>query len=235
MTTITEVLKRVARQVSVSQPSSWVTTTDARHVEIRDDFLIETVEDILDRIDLPSPIGAVATITGTGAATYALPADFLRLQRGKLAVYDPGLDRACLAVTDDGEWTALTDSASGAERYFRLTGYRGNHEIEFYAPPSADINVHYVTTNWMVSSGGTAGSALMAEDDIILLPNRLVETGIVWRWRERKGLPYQDKFSEHEILMTRHSNDIRGRRQISFGPRKAIRWQDNVPSQIPDA
>ncbi|MEN9924352.1 MAG: hypothetical protein RL268_478 [Pseudomonadota bacterium] len=234
MTTIVSALNRVARQVSVSLPSSWVTSTETRHAEIRDDFLIETAEDILDRVDLPSPISSTTTITGTGVEAYTLPSDFRRLHRGRLAVYESSLDRGVWPVTSDAEWTALVDSGVGAERYYKITGYEGNFSISFYAHPSTDIVVHYVTKNWMISSGGAAGSMFTADDDILLLPNRIVEAGIVWRWRERKGLPFMDKYNEYELLMTRHTNDLRVRRTIGFGARRVARWQDNIPAEIPD-
>lgn len=103
MTLVTEALDRAARQVSVASPSSWISASEDEHVEIRDDFLMETVDDILERIDLPSPIGAQVTIAGDGSASYALPADFKRLQRDAQAVFDDAQDRVVLPVTTDGE------------------------------------------------------------------------------------------------------------------------------------
>jgi hypothetical protein len=51
-------------------------------------FLLETVDDILERVDLPSPIGAQIVITGTGSEDYALPSNFKRLQRDPMSVYE---------------------------------------------------------------------------------------------------------------------------------------------------
>ena len=51
---------------------------------------------------------------------------------------------------------------------------------------------------------------------------------------ERRGLPYQDKFNEYEILMAQMSNDRRQRRTINFSdPSPEVRWQDLVPAFIP--
>lgn len=234
MTTVVSVLTRVARQVSIAAPSSWVTATDDEYAEIRDDFLRQTCDDLLDRVDWPSPIGITYTVTGTGAEEYALPANFRRLQRHPYSVYDSQLDQAGVPVTTEGEWVEIEDSGmTGAIRYFRIFGYDGAYQIGFLPVPSTDITLSYITTRWMVSSGGTFGNMLSAEDDILLLPDRLVETGIVWRWRERKGLPFQDKYMEHEALLARASNDVKGRRTISFGSRKHVRWQDRVPAVIP--
>lgn len=230
---VVDTLNKAARQCSITIPSSWITATTLEHVELRDDFLADTVADLLDRIDAPSPIGAQTTITGTGVETYALPADFRRMQRDPRAVYDTQYDAGAVPVTIDGDWTELSeDGTYGAERFYRVTGFDGNYSISFLAEPSTDIIVHYVTNNWMATEGGVAGDIFTADTDVLLFPARLVEAGIIWRWRERKGLPYQDKMSEYEVMIGRYSNDARGRRKVNFGRRKAVRWQDRVPAVI---
>lgn len=234
MTAIVDALNRIARQCSVEAPTSWVTGTRADHVEIRDDFFLEAVDDILERVDLPVPIGAQQTISGDGSETYSLNANFKRLHRDQLAVYDNSQDRPCIPITTDGLYTHIKDiGAAGIAKYYKITGYEGNFSISFYNEPTSAITVSYQTVNWMANSGGTQGSAFTAEDDILLLPRRVVEAATVWRYRERRGLPYLDKFNECEALMQRLMNDRRPRRVVGFGGIEEVRWQDLVPSFIP--
>ncbi len=236
MTTIVDVLNRVARHCSIKTPSSWVTANEDEHVEIRDDFLRETVSDLLDRADWPQPVGAQTTITGTGDATYALPADFRRLQRNPYSVYDEQLDAPGIPVTSDGAWVELLDSGvAGADRFYRITGYDGAYSITFEAAPSTNIVLSYVSNNWMATAGGTVGKMFTAEDDVLILPDRLIEAGIIWRWRERRGMPFEDKYNEFNLLFGRYLNDIRGRRVVSFRGHRPVRWQDRVPAYIPPA
>lgn len=236
MALVVDVLNRIARHCSIQAPSSWITATADEYVEIRDDFLRETVDDLLDRVDWPQPVGAQTTITGTGVASYALPADFRRLQRNPYSVYDVQLDAPGIPVVTDGDWVELLDSGiAGADRFYRLAGYDGNWTIEFESPPDTDIIVSYVSKNWMATAGGTVGSMFTAADDVIILPDRLVEVGTIWRWRERKGLPFTDKFSEFNALLIRYLNDVRGRRVTSFQKPRRYKWQDRVPAFIPPA
>lgn len=125
------------------------------------------------------------------------------------------------------------DEGPTFERHYRITGYDGAWTIWFQGAPSAGttIRVSYVSTSWAIN--GSAKATFDDPSDVLLLPRRVVEAGIVWRWRERKGLPYQDKYMEYEALIARLSNDTRGRRVINFGERKTVRWQDDVPSYIP--
>lgn len=235
MTTVVEVLARAARQCSIVAPSSWVSSTDDEHVELRDDFLLETVDDIQARVDLPSPIGKQTTISGDGSEQYTLPTNFVRTQRDQLAVYDTQQDSPAIPVTDDGMWTYIKDiGTSGVRKYYKIEGYEGNYTISIYSNPSSDLTVSYISDVWMKTDGGTEGNAFTAEDDVILLPRRVVEAGIIWRWRERRGLPYEDKYNEYEALIARLSNDTRGRRVIDMGQSSTdVRWQDLVPSFIP--
>lgn len=236
MALVVDLLNRVARHCSVQTPSSWLTASADEYVEIRDDFLRETVDDLLDRVDWPQPIGAQTTIVGTGVAVYALPADFKRLQRNPYSVFDEQLDAPGIPVTTDGDWVELLDSGiAGADRFYRLTGYDEAWSIEFEAPPTTDIVISYVSKNWMANSSGVVGYTFTSADDVLILPERLVEAGIIWRWRERKGLPFADKYNEFSVLLARHLNDQRGLRRVSFQTRKPVKWTERVPAFIPPA
>ena len=246
MTLITAVLNRVARECSVDAPSQWITATDEDHVAIRDDFLIETVDDILNRGDPAAPFGAQIAVTGADSyvsgSGYALPSDFRRLQRGEMAVYETTPSRrVCTPVIGDGEWTHVQEvGLAGVTRFYQINGYPENWYIDFYqtlANTSDSVTVSYVTNNWMISSGGTKGSAFTDAGDILLMPRMLVETGMVYRFRERNGLPFEQVYARHQMHLARFLNDGRTRRKIRFGPNAILRepWDVPVPDYIPDS
>lgn len=238
MALITDILARCARQCSVPAPSSWLTTTAPGAVSLRDDYMLETAEDILDRCDLPYPVSDETTITGTGATDYALPADFLRAQRGAFAVQEStGSSRRIDPLPDDGDWSYFNQTGNvGADRIYRITGYPGAYRIWFLRTLATGetARVNYVTTHWMATTGGTAGSAFTADTDVALVPRRLLETGIVYRFRQRRGLNYEDKFLEYERVMARYAQSVRGIKRIEYGasqPRSP--WDIPVPDTIP--
>lgn len=238
MTTVVAALDRIARDVSITAPSDWTAATADEHLEIRDDFLLEVVDDITDRVDWPDPISAIQSITGTDAETYSLNATFKRVARHDWAVYEStNTTRPVTPATNDSDYTRIQDeSLGGADRFYKITGYEGNYSISFEPAPSAavTIKVHYINDYWMISSGGTKGSTLSAVTDILLLPRRLVEVGVITRWRERKGLPFSDKAREYEVLLNRYQNENRQLRKISFGDQRTwTPWDIPVPSSIP--
>lgn len=240
MTTVVEVLNRIARECSVAAPSSWVSATGATHVQIRDDFLVETIDDLCKRVNWPSPIGKQTTIAGDGSEDYDLPSDFLALQFGETAVYETTTTRRWgVPVATDGEWTQLkTIGTGGTNRYYRVKGYDGNWQISLYPNPAtgSSITVSYVSKNWMASAAGTAGDTFTAEDDVILFPRRPVELGTIYRWRRQKGFEYAHAQAEYEAWIATTSNRANGRNVIGFGGRETEKpMRVPVPDFIPSS
>jgi hypothetical protein len=142
---------------------------------------------------------------------------------------------------------------TGAYRFYRLQGYDGAWSIGFKMPLETGLTVvvSYVSKNWIrnptvpawIDGGDSiadtwienpefAKDSFTSGDDVCLLPRRLVEAGIVWRFRRRKALPYQDVLAEYEILMARTLSDTRTRRKIDFSGRPVLRSPFDIP--IPD-
>jgi hypothetical protein len=221
MTTIVDILNRAGRQCSLTNPSNWVSATAAGHLELRDDFLLETVDELHKRIDWPSPIGKQQVIAGTGAENYALNSDFIRLTFDEFAIYETqNVRRIGAPIAYDGAWTHLKDiGTAGGARYFRLKGYEGNFTIDFFKEPATGetITVSYISNLWMVNSGGTKGKAFTDVADVSLFPRRLLELGIVWRFRKRKGLRYDAIRAEYEAHIATEANRTKSIRKINFG------------------
>jgi hypothetical protein len=230
-------LDSAARQCSLEPPDDWVGTTDPSYVELRDDFLASTVQDVLDRIDPPQPVSARETITGDGSASYALPAAYSRMHRGEFAVYERTTTRrACVPVGSDGAWDYMQEFGSaGGTRYYRVTGYEGAHEIEFYDELETGqvVVVNYVSRNWL-ADGGTPKAMLTEATDVLLMPSKLLETGVIWRFRQRKGIAFADAMASFEAHLARYSNNRIGTIDMA-GPRMASPWDIPVPDWIPSS
>ncbi len=202
MASLATIMDRAARECSVTPPTGWVAATTLTHVELKD-FLAETAEEVLDRLDLPNPITNDVTITGDGSASYSLPSDFKRLVRDDLAVYEPTkLRRACVFVPTNGAWTHMVQTGSaGGNRYFRTAGDESSgYTIEFYRPLESGSSaiVSYVTKNWL-KTVGVAASSWALDEDTPLIPEQIIRLGVVWRFRRRKGMPYSDLLAEYAL------------------------------------
>lgn len=235
MATVKDVMDKAARECSVNPPNSWLTASALTFLELKD-FLSDTVDELLERVDWPDPIGKDATIAGTGVESYTLPSDFKRLTRDELTVYETTTTRrAGIPVTSRGAWTHLHEIGSAeGNRYYRVAGNEEDgFEISFFQNPASgdSITVSYISKNWL-SESGSEGDTWTDANAVLLLPRRLVEMGIVWRFRRRKGLPFADRMNEYEANLARLANDRRGVRLISFGDTNMEEKPMRVP--IPD-
>lgn len=239
MATVKDTMDKAARRCSVTPPSSWITATDKTSVELKD-LLAEVVEEVLDRLDLPDPITKDTTITYTGTEPHDLPSDFLRLTRDPLAIYETTTTRRRgIPIMTNGMWSHLEQLGSaGGDRYYRLSGDdAAGFAIEFYRPLASgdSVTVSYVSQNWLTSSG-TAGTTWAAAEDTLLLPAELVRLGVVWRFKQRKGLPYSDIMAEYEARISRRINDGRGIRSVNMGGGEGrAPWDIPVPDSIPSS
>lgn len=236
MATIKEAMDRAARECSVTPPSSWITSTALTTAELKD-FLAETVEELQDRVDWANPIAKDTTIPGTGVEEYDLPSDFVRLTRDDLAVYETtGTRRPCFPVATNGAWTNIkTVNSTGGDRFYRQLGDTENgFSLGFWPKPAStdSITVSYVSENWMQASGGTAGTMWTDETDVLLLPRRLIELGVTFRFRRRKGMPYAEILGEYEMRLARAANDSRQIKVVNMTGTRDMRWPFDIP--VPD-
>lgn len=234
MGTVAELMNRAARDCKITPPGAWVPATTLSHVELKD-YLFDTVEELLERLDWPDPITKDFVLVGTGAETYDLPGDFLRLTRDALAVYETTTTRrAGIPISSNGAWSHLKQIGSaGGNRYYRTSGSDDAFKISFFHPlePNHSVTISYVSKNWNVVAG-VSSNKWENEDAQLQFPRDLVQLGIVWRFRRAKGLAYADRMNEYEGRLSRLSNDARGIRVINFGACEQPRNPFDIP--VPD-
>lgn len=221
MATVSEVMDDVALECAVTVPGSWIAAITTRTYRELHSILHQTVAELLDRVDWPDPITIDYTITGDGSEEYDLPSDFRRLTFDAGAVYETTTTRRnVIPVTSNSAWTHLEQwGTAGGNRYYRTAGNEADgYSMGFYRPleTGSQVIVSYVSRNWLKSSG-TATDEWTSVEDTLLLPSELVRLGCVFRFKRRKGFPYQDILNEYEGKLARLANQSRGRRAINFG------------------
>jgi hypothetical protein len=116
------------------------------------------------------------------------------------------------------EWQRWTAGST-----FPVTGtfyLRGTSLLIQPTPTAGDtVAYEYRSSNWCQSAGGTGQTAWAADTDTGLLDERLMGLGVIWRYRQNRGLDWQtdyDKYTfevqqalaadkPHRIIDFRHS------------------------------
>lgn len=233
MATVADMMDEAADECSVTPPSSWATAATLTYRDLKR-FLNDTANELLDRVDWPDPIGLDTIITGTGAEAYNLPSNFKRLTRDGYAVYETTtVRRPCIPVNTNGQWTWLKQMGSaGGDRYYRTAGDETDgHTISFFQNPATGISItcSYISKNWL-KVAGTPGSKWSNDNATLLLPKELMQMGVVWRFRRRKGLPFADRLAEYEANLARLANDARGIRKVDMTGASRMRSPFDIPA-----
>lgn len=188
---ILEAMQKAAIRLLGRKPDTFFGATTTFELEICD-LVNEVATDVAKYRDWQGLI-RMATITGDGSATdYDLPGDYDR-QLEISEVQDStswafGFQR----VTDINDFTFLTNRG--------FTPYPGvwiiyDDQLHFAPAPGAGVTATYpyITKNWAIDADGVAKPAFTADTDTFALPERLLTLGLVWRWRENKGLATGDQ------------------------------------------
>lgn len=195
------VMQSVAKNAGVEPPAA-ISASDPDAVLIGQ-FINEAGQEVARRVDW-GVLRKTHTITGDGfASEFDLPADFERFPLGLNIM--AGINPVRGSLTSD-EWLSLSPIA-GTPRYFYLRGSK----IAFYPFPRSGeaVRVQYQSKNWAVN--GTA-TKLTSNNDTSMVPEALLETGAVWRWRRHVGKDYSDHVGEFEaqlVDLARNDSGVR--------------------------
>lgn len=114
------------------------------------------------------------------------------------------------------EWQNLIAwTSSPIQDTFRM---RGGDILVTPTPPAGETwAFEYISKNFCQSNTGTAQSAWAADTDTGILDERLMAAGIVWRYKAKKGLPFETDFQKYESDVRQALVQDKPQRTINFG------------------
>ena len=80
---------------------------------------------------------------------------------------------------------------------------RGNELLSVPVPPAGNTwAFEYISYNWLTDSTGATYKEYFTQDtDLMLLPERILMSGLRWRWKKEKGLEYAEDFFTYEKMV----------------------------------
>lgn len=102
-----------------------------------------------------------------------------------------------------------TPSRWQAEKAFGISGpysryrIRGGHLLMTPAPGAGlTMAFEYMSENWVLDATGlTSRDGFTMDDDYPVLDSNIVTQGVVWRFKQAKGLEYSQDFSKYENMV----------------------------------
>lgn len=108
------------------------------------------------------------------------------------------------------DWQLLkSSSVNGPFQEYRI---KGGSLYLLPAPPAGETCAfEYISGNWCQSSGLTKQSAWAMDSDTGILDEKLMTVGVIWRWKQAKGLDYAEDFRKYEIRVYEAMNRDAGK------------------------
>lgn len=190
------VLTNVLLEIGIDNPSAQLTSSDFSIRQIKA-MMNAAGKDIARRAEW-SRLYKTFSIAG-GLSESVLPSDFQEMaEKGAVRLNKAGFYPVRPVIAPE-QWAFLTARPSTQPYYHLAAG-----KILF--SPALDDDgaiVRYVSKNWVEGK-----PEITQNGDNLLVPERLVEKGTIWRWKRQKGLPYDDILAEFEAdLMTEIAAD----------------------------
>lgn len=157
-----------------------------------------------------------ATFTATAAEVQvgALPADYDgRFLSGTF--WNTTLKRPVPGPLNPQEWQQRISSVGqGPYPAFRI---QGNALLMNPAPVAGETHTfEYLTRNFCASAGGTEQAAWAADNDVGLLDEELMLLGIIWRFKQSRGMDYAEDMRTYEMEVLQAIARDGSRRTVSL-------------------
>lgn len=168
--------------------------------------------DLLKRHDWNGLITVVTfTCSASNAQTGQPPTAFDRFSRGS-DIWNASNDWPLHGPANAEEWADLiVRTETSLPQYWRLI----NGVLNIEQPRSGDsIRYEYIANTWIKQAGTTRSTDLAGDTDTFMLPERLLELGLVWRFKQAKGLDYAEDMRTYGIALQDEIQSDRGGRRV---------------------
>jgi hypothetical protein len=148
------------------------------------------------------------TATATETQSSVIPTDYDRMLNGTF--FNRTAHRYVEGPMDPVEYQRY--KASTTTIIFDAFRIRGNDMLLAPTPNAGDeYAFEYISTYWVATGNAPttlAQASWLADSDVSILPEELLTLGIVWRFRQAKGLDYGEAFRTYEAqLMLAQTRD----------------------------
>ena len=142
-----------------------------------------------------------------GAASYPKPADYSRMLLDAdmadgtswLWGYCPFQSVNEWMLAQQGQWI-------GSPGGWIIMG----GEFHFHPTPAGSASFPYISSLIVRDIDGALKSTFDHDDDEFILPERLLTLGLIWRWKEQKGLEYAEDQATYEIALAQAQGRDKG-------------------------
>jgi hypothetical protein len=218
--TVLTACREAAVKLNQTVPTSVFTSTDPFAAELA--LAANEAAEAIMKAKEWQKLKTLATMTGDGSTTsFALPTDYDRMLV-KGSVHSVSWQNAAFTkAEDEDDWLYTGDlDLTGTPGKWIILG--GRFQILPAMPVGETARFYYISKNVVALSAADAGSkvAFTLDSDVLVLPEKLLRLGIVWRWRSNKRMEYAEDMQNFEIACSEEMGSDKGSNVITIGRRR---------------
>ena len=180
------ILERILLEIGLDKSTPQLSNDDYETKQILN-FMNAAGDDIARRTEW-SRLYKQWNVTG-GVAEIILPDDFLKMAQSGAVRANKARYIPIRPISSPQQWQMISNRPS-AQGFYHLS------EGKIMFSPTLDQDgavVRYISTNWVMGK-----NEITQNGDEVLVPERLIVKGAVWRWKRQKGLQFEDGLAEFE-------------------------------------
>lgn len=199
--TCLQIIQTACKRLGLNPPSSAVQSTDNAVLQLVA-LLEEEGQEASTRypwqaLQKEATFTTVAAMNQGAMSTLAPGWDYIVND----TIWNRSLRRPVYGPRTEQEWQeAVAMQLNGPFNMFRVQ----NDTLKFYPNPTAGQTCafEYVTSNWINVSGGGTSPIWTSDLDTPAIDDQLITLGLIWRWRQAKGLDFTADFQKYEKRFT---------------------------------
>lgn len=226
------ICQAVAEEVGIDSPDSIIGNSDRTAKQLL--RLVNRTGKVLAKKPWTILQSEHTFTTVASTASYSLPSDFAWLLMG--TAWDRDNYWQMRGGLSPAEWQMYKSGIianTAVRKRFRIKASSNANKFFIDPTPSAaeDLVFEYVKNTWCTSSdGNTFRTAMAADTDVALISEELIELGAIWRFKNAKGLAYEEEYNEYKDQVDMAFARDPGLKAINMGKGSNKEpWRMNVP------
>lgn len=226
---VLSVIQNVCAMHALNIPSAVVGSTDTQTnqmLAILNEVLSEMVTESKFNVTTQETVFSVLPQEDQGAMSTLCPNGY------QFAIFETFFDRSMsrplTGPMTETEWQQLKALPSdGIWFKYRIVL---DHLLLWPVPtsPYSDIAFEYMSSWCVKDAAGTLKAAISADDDVFVFPENIVQKGLMYRWKQIKGLPYQADETRFWNMLNNYIAKDKVKRRVNVALPQQVDMQPGV-------
>lgn len=196
-----QMIQTACKRIGISSPNQAITSTDPQILQLVS-ICEEEGQEMAERypwqeLQQEATFSTVASQVQANLSSITIGFEYIVND----TIWNRTLRRPVYGPKSQQDWQqAKAMQINGPFNSYRIIG----NVINFYPNPAAGQTCafEYITDNWISTSAGGQSSTFTNDADITKLDDQVIVLGLIWRWKQVKGLDYAEDFAKYERRIT---------------------------------